>query len=214
MKTTAEQTKFIASPTIFDVFNANPGVTLIEGGRTKTYTGPKQEKSAFTIMSLSSNINETNPIRLSKNEYMQLTRGGNLSRSQNYSSSTTEKEKKQIGKLADEPKGANILTKENLAQEGGNTSNLSDGLKDLNIQMSRMKQKKHETKENNIKVNSNKMRKFIKLQSMNSICIFSDPNWSKFSSSSGFLPVLKAGMKPGNKDFERALGRRNIWDPR
>jgi len=101
-----------------------------------------------------------------------------------------------------------------LAQEGGNTSNLSDGLKDLNIQMSRMKQKKHETKENNIKVNSNKMRKFIKLQSMNSICIFSDPNWSKFSSSSGFLPVLKAGMKPGNKDFERALGRRNIWDPR
>ena len=48
---------------------------------------------------------------------------------------------------------------------------------------------------------------------MNSICIFSDPNWSKFSSSSGFLPVLKAGMKPGNKDFERALGRK-VKNPR
>jgi len=171
---------------------------------------------------------------------MQLTRGGNLSRSQNYSSSTTEKEKKQIGKLADEPKGANILTKENLAQEGGNTSNLSDGLKDLNIQMSRMKQKKHETKENNIKVNSNKMLVSLveEVGGMDSLSfaknidktekneeIYKTPidefnlhilrskDWGKSSTSSGFLPVLKAGTKPGNKDFERALGRK-VKNPR
>ena len=231
-KTTIEQGKFIASPTIFDAFNANPGVTLIEGGRTKTFTGTKQEKSAFTIISLSTNLNETNPIRLSKNEYMQLTRGGNLSRSQNYSSSTTEKEKKQ-GKLGDEP-SKNILTRENMI-EGGNTSNISEGMKDLNIQMSRMKHKKHDSKENNIKVSSNKMLSSLveEVNLMDSMSfkgamekpekkeeIYKTPidefnlhilrskDWGKSSTGSGFLPILKTGFKPASKDFERSLGKK------
>ncbi len=179
-------------------------------------------------MSLSSNLIESNPIRLSKNEYMQLTRGGNLSRSQNYSSSTTEKEKKQ-GKLYDEPTKGNI-TKENFIQEGQNMSSISEGMKDLNIQVSRMKHKG--TKENNVKITSNKMLfslveeindslnlpKVIEKEEKNeeifktpidefNLHILRSKDWGKASTSSGFLPVLK-GFKPGSKDFERTLGRK------
>lgn len=125
-KLPAEQGKFIASPAIFDVFVPNPGVTLIEGVRTKA--GPKIEKSALSIMNLSTMLSENNPIRLSKSEYQQLTRGGNLSRSQNYSSSTTEKEKKDKAKNFDE----NLLpNKKELTMTADiNLSGISD-LKDL-----------------------------------------------------------------------------------
>lgn len=225
------QSKFIPSPTIFDNFNANPGVTLIEGGRTKTYTGPKLEKSALNIMSLSNNLNETNPIRLSKNEYMQLTRGGNLSRSQNYSSSTNEKEKKQ-SKLYDEPTKNNI-SNTNLIQETQNASNMSEGLKDMNIQVSRLKHKKKDAKASNIKILSNKMLHSLveeiddtlsfpkvieKIEKNEEITktpidefnmhILRSKDWGKSSNIGGFLPVLKIGFKPGSKEFERTLGKK------
>lgn len=232
-----DQAKFVPSPTIFDVFNAIPGVTLIEGGRTKTYTGPKIEKSAFTIMNLSSNLNETNPIRISKNEYLQLTRGGNLSRSQNYSSSTTEKEKRQ-GKLFDDQAVKGNISKENLIQESHNISNASD-LKDLNFQMNKSKQKKKRNKENNIEIKSNKMLSSLVVEENDDTInlpkllektekneeIFKTPvdefnlqilrskDWGKTSTSSGFLPVLKGYSKPGNKEFEKTVGKK-IKNPR
>ena len=79
-------------------------------------------------MNLSTMLSENNPIRLSKSEYQQLTRGGNLSGSQNYSSSTTEKEKKDKAKNFDE----NLLpNKKDLTMTADiNLSGISD-LKDL-----------------------------------------------------------------------------------
>lgn len=182
-------------------------------------------------------MNETNPIRISKNDYLQLTRGGNLSRSQNYSSSTTEKEKKQ-GKLFDEQIGKGNISKENLIHEANNISNVSD-IKELNSQINKSKHKKKENKEDNVKINPNKMLvsslavednddsiNFPKLLEKNekneeifktpvdefNLQILRAKDWGKSSTSSGFLPFIKGYSKPSSRDFEHTVKTKNPRD--
>ena len=68
------------APPIFDSFVPSPGVSLIEGGRTKI--GPKYSTgTTLTDRGLTLPISESaGTIRLSKNEYLQLTKANNLNR--------------------------------------------------------------------------------------------------------------------------------------
>ena len=69
------------APPIFDSFVPAPGVSMIEGGRTKI--GPKYSTGAtLTDRGLTLPISEsTGTIRLSKNEYLLLAKANNLNRS-------------------------------------------------------------------------------------------------------------------------------------
>jgi hypothetical protein len=66
------------APPVFDSFNPAPGVLLIEGGKTKQ--NPKLKQNFTMTDGTLSLSNSTGTIRLSRSEYLQITRGGNLSR--------------------------------------------------------------------------------------------------------------------------------------
>jgi len=72
--------KFGLGVPTYDILEPQVGVTYIEGGKTKNSSKPRYNMTSVTSGSLISTLG-ANP-RLTKTEYMQMTKGGNLSRTQ------------------------------------------------------------------------------------------------------------------------------------
>jgi len=66
------------SPPVFDLIAPEKGVVFIEGGRVKK--GQPLKSSAVTLTAGTLTSTDGGPIRLTRTEYLQITRGGNLSR--------------------------------------------------------------------------------------------------------------------------------------
>jgi len=153
------------SPPPFTTFTPLPGVTFSCEGKTKM--GPRLEDPSSNPLTLDS-LTLDNSIRMTRKNYMILTRGGNLSRSRQQEKEMTlaipRREKKEG--FASEPNLANSLLNSSkaLAKKLPETARKNDDDSVFDISEKLAKEKKimleKMRKNTEIKINSNKFFEF------------------------------------------------------